>query len=278
MIARELAAGIYKIRNAPVVVENRPSAGGLVATRIISHGTTNGSLLGFASQGTLIFNTILNSDPGYDPLADFVHVTALFSISNVLITPYSRSYRSLADLVSAAKTQPGRLFFSSGGVGTSHHVTAELLMTETHVLMTHVPYSSAPAAINAVVSGEVDFGFFNTPTVLELIRANRVRALCVTSLQRSNLLPSLPTVAESGIPGFELSSWMGLVLPRHTEVAIAHEYFLTARDILRDTGFVAKMAKLGLDPMPSYGPSNFRQLIARELDRWRPVLSHSVPG
>ena len=189
----------------------------------LARATPDGYTIAFASQGTLVFNQAIYGKPGYDSIKDFRPVSLIGGVSNVMVVPPSSAARAPADIQAQAKAKPGQVAFSSGGAGTSHHLSGVLFARQTATDLLHVPYRGAPQGILAVMTGEVAVGFYNTPTVISQIKDGKLRALGVTSLKRSPLLPDVPTLDEQGIKGYEVNTWFGFVAPAGTPDAIVEK-------------------------------------------------------
>jgi tripartite-type tricarboxylate transporter receptor subunit TctC len=273
IMARALAEKIAPRLGQPVVVDNRPAAGGIVALQQLARAEPDGHTFGLISQGTQVFNPLIHRTPGYDPLADFAAVTPAATVSNVLIVPPRSPITSLADLLAAARANPGKLTYSSGGVGTSHHLSSVLLAHMAKLDVVHVPYRGAPAGIQAVMSAEVDFAFYNTPTVITQIRDGLLKGLAVTSPARSALLPDLPTMKEAGQPGYEIVTWMGFAAPARAPRAAIERLNAELAAALADAGVRERMARIGFEFSPPASPDAFAQFIARDLEHWRPILA-----
>ena len=180
---------LSKALGQPVVIENKPGAGGTIAMAELARAAPDGYTIAFASQGTLVFNQAIYAKPGYDSLKDFQPLAFVAGVSNVTIVPAASTAKGPADVIAAARAKPGELTFSSGGSGTSHHLSGVLFGNLTGTKLLHVPYKGAPQGVTAVLAGEVSMGFFNTPTVIAQIKDGRVKALGVTSLARSPTRP-----------------------------------------------------------------------------------------
>jgi len=227
------------------------------------------------SQGTHVFNVGLYPKLEYDPLKDFAPIALAASVSNVMIVHPGNPANSVRDVIAAAKAHPGELTFASGGNGTSHHLSGVLFQQLTGTQLTHVPYRGAPQGISAVMGDEVTMGFFNTPTVIAQIRDGKLKALAVTSLQRSPHLPVLPTLDEAGVKGYDVSTWMGFAAPAGTPAAIVarwHDAIAAALDApaIRD-----KMIALGFDPVDHLSPDEFARFIKADLEKWVPIVKAS---
>ena len=186
IVARLFADELGKALGQTIVVDNKTGAGGTIATAELARAPADGYTMGLVSQGTMVFNIGLYKTPGYDPLKDLAMVAVSGGVSNVLIVSPDNPAKTVADLLAQARAKPGELTYSSGGVGTSHHMSGVLLELRTGVKLQHVPYRATPAGIQAVANGEVAMGLFNTPTVIGLIKGGKLKALAVTSEQRSD--------------------------------------------------------------------------------------------
>ena len=235
----------------------------------------DGLTIAFATQGTLVFNAALYAKPGYDSLKDFAPIVLVGGVSNVMIVPPTSAATSAADVVAQAKRQPGALTFSSGGSGTSHHLSGVLFGQMTGTDLLHVPYKGAPQGIFAVMSGEVSMGFFNTPTVISQIREGKVKALAVTSRERSPLLPQLPTLDEGSVTGYEVNTWFGFVAPAGTPAETIGKLHETVAKILAQPAIRDKLAAQGFELAPLQPPSSFTKLLREDMEKWPPIIKAS---
>ncbi|ANN69156.1 Bug family tripartite tricarboxylate transporter substrate binding protein [Bordetella bronchialis] len=276
-VANQLAT---QLRQA-VVVENKAGAGGTIGTVDIARAPADGYTIGLAAQGTMITNQALYDKPGYDSLKDFTPIAVLADVANVLVVAPGSPYGSVAELAQAIKAQPANKFsFSSSGVGTSHHIAGVVLGQYLDRPLMHVAYTGAPQGLVAVMSKEVDLGLYNIPAAIGLIRGGKLKPLAVTSLQRSPLLPDVPSLNESGMKGFEVTLWFGIIAPAgvpQDRVARLHK----ALDaVMRDPGLRAKLTEQGYDvaPTPLAPSKDFSALIGRDLEKWLPVLKSMKGG
>ncbi|HUA54619.1 MAG TPA: tripartite tricarboxylate transporter substrate binding protein [Candidatus Sulfotelmatobacter sp.] len=275
ILARTVAAFAAETFGQSVVVDDRPGAGGAIAEAQVARAAPDGYTIAVITQGTQVFDVGLYPKLEYDPLKDFAPITLAAAVSNVMIVPPDSPYRSVADVIAGAKAQPGVLTFSSGGAGTSHHLSGVLFEQMTGTKMTHVAYRGAPQGISAVMAGEVALGFFNTPTVLGQVRDGKLRGLAVTSLARSPHLPDLPTLDEAGIKGYEVSTWLGFGAPAGTPAPIVARWHDAIAAALADPAIHAKMAALGFDPVEPLAPDAFGRFIAADLEKWVPIVKAS---
>jgi len=275
IISRAVGTELAKSLGQPVVVENKAGAGGTIAMAEVARSAPDGYTLSFASQGTLVFNQALYAKPGYDSLKDFAPIAFVGGVSNVMIVPPDAKAVRPADLIAEARAKPGVLTFSSGGSGTSHHLSGVLFGNMTGTQLLHVPYKGAPQGILAVMSGEVTMGFFNTPTVISQIKAGKLKALAVTSLSRSPLLPDVPTLDEQGVKGYEVNTWFGFVAPAGTPDAVVDKLNQAFNRIFASAEAKDKLGPMGFDLSPPNTPASFARLIASDLAHWVPIVKAS---
>jgi tripartite-type tricarboxylate transporter receptor subunit TctC len=275
IVSRAIGAELAKSLGQPVVVENKAGAGGTIAMAEVARAAPDGYTISFASQGTLVFNVALYSKPGYDPVKDFAPIALVGGVSNVMIVPPNDPARGVADVIARAKEKPGALNFSSGGSGTSHHMSGVLFTRTTGTDIVHVPYKGAPQGILAVMAGEVQMGFFNTPTVLTQIREGKLKALGVTSLKRSPLLPDVPTLDEAGVKGYEVNTWFGFVAPSGTPADVVTRLNREVAKALAQPEVRERLAAQGFDLAPDAPPAAFATLLRDDLDKWVPIVKAS---
>jgi tripartite-type tricarboxylate transporter receptor subunit TctC len=274
ILSRTIGTELAQATGQAVVVENKAGAGGTIAMAELARAAPDGYTIAFASQGTLVFNQALYAKPGYDSLKDFAPILLVGGVSNVMIVPPGSTAKSALDVIAAAKAKPG-MTFSSGGSGTSHHLSGVLFGQLTGTELTHVPYKGAPQGILAVMSGEVNMGFYNTPTVISQIKENKLKALAVTSLGRSNLLPQLPTLDGSGVKGYEVNTWFGFVAPAGTPPDIVTKLHAEIGKIVAMPAIRDKLAAQGFDLAPLQPPSAFTAAIREDLAKWPAIIKAS---
>jgi tripartite-type tricarboxylate transporter receptor subunit TctC len=271
ILSRTIGAELARELGQAVVVDDKPGAGGTIAMAELARSAPDGHTLAFASQGTLVFNQALYSKPGYDSVKDFAPIVLVGGVSNVMIVPPNSPYKTVAEVIAAAKAKPG-MTFSSGGSGTSHHLSGVLFGQLTGTELRHVPYRGAPQGILAVMSGEVDMGFFNTPTVISQIKENKLRALAVTSLGKSDLLPQLPTMEASGVKAYEVNTWFGFVAPAHTPPEVVAKLHDTIARIIATPAIRDKLAAQGFELAPTQPSAAFSALLRDDLAKWPPII------
>ncbi len=275
IVSRAVGNGLATRLGQPVVIENKPGAGGTIAMAELARSAPDGYTISFASQGTLVFNQALYKNPRYDSLKDFAPIVLVGGVSNVMVVPSESPFRSPAQVIAAARTKPGGLTFSSGGSGTSHHLSGVLFGQMTKTELQHVPYKGAPQGIVAVMSGEVQVAWYNTPTVISQIKAGKLRALAVTSKQPSPLLPDVPPLQDSGVPGYELNTWFGFVAPTGTPRAVVMRLNEAISEVLADPAVRKNLAEQGFDLSPRNSPEDFAALVRDEMAKWTPVVKAS---
>jgi tripartite-type tricarboxylate transporter receptor subunit TctC len=272
IVARIVAEGWAARLGQPVVVENRPAANGTLALGQVARAAPDGYTVTITGQTAIAFNPHLYPNLPYDPLRDFAPVTRLVAVSNALVVPRASRFRSVAEILAAARAAPGRLTHSSGGVGTTHHISGAMMAQMTGIEVTHVPYRGAPQGIIAVTTGEVDFAFFNISTLLGGIRSGDLRALAVTSAQRSPFLPDVPTMQEAGVAGYEMSTWIGVSTVARTPPAIISRMYEATRAMMQDEAIRQRLMQIGFDMVSLTPPDEMVALHRAEFERWGPIL------
>jgi len=275
IVGRTYAEELAKALGQPVVVDNKGGAGGLMGTAEGARAPADGYTLLLTSQGTTVFNLGLYKAPGYDPLKDLVPVTASGTLANVLVVSPANPATTVADLVAQARAKPGELTYGSSGIGSSIHMSGVILEQRTGVRLQHVPYRGAPPAVLAVVNGEVTMGFFNTPTVLGQIKAGKLKALAVTSKDRSAILPDVPTMIEAGVPDFVVATWLGYAVPANTPNAIVSRLNAEINRISQDPQVKDKLLVQGFEMLPPGSPEAARKLIEDDQALWLPIIRES---
>jgi tripartite-type tricarboxylate transporter receptor subunit TctC len=275
ILSRTVGAELAKRLGQPVIVDNRPGAGGTIAMQQVARAAPDGYTLALESNGTLAINIGLYSKPGYDPVRDFTPITLIGEVSNIMIVHPSNPATNAQDVIAQAKAKPGELTFSSGGNGTSHHLSGILFASMAGIDIVHVPYKGAPQGITAVMSKEVTMGFFNTPTVISQIRDGRLKALAVTSKTRTPYFPAVPTLDESGLKGYEVTAWFGLGGPAGLPAPILDRLYGEMARMMKDPAVREKLNNLGVELLPQMPPAEFGKLIQSELAKWVPIVKAS---
>jgi tripartite-type tricarboxylate transporter receptor subunit TctC len=269
-IGRILGARLTEIWGQQVVIENKPGAGGNIASEFVARSAPDGYTMYITAAG-LAVNRYLFESVNYDPLADFAPVTLICLFPNVLVVPNSSPLRSVGDLVAQAKGEPGRLTFASPGHGSSPHMSAELFKHMAKVNLTHVPYRGASPAYTDVIAGRVDCTFAVMASGLPLVRSGQLRALGVTTADRVTTAPEIPTIAESGVPGYDTSSWFAFFVPAKTPPEIIAKMHTDTVAVLAEPQIRAKLDALGVVVVGST-PEQLGAHLKAEMERWAPVI------
>jgi tripartite-type tricarboxylate transporter receptor subunit TctC len=272
-VGRALAEGLSNRLGQAVVVENKAGANGNIAAELVARSAPDGYTLYFPSIGHAV-NASLYKNLPYDPVKDFTAIGGVFSAPNILIVPANSPYKSVGELIAAARANPGRLTFASSGSGTSVHLSAVLFEKMAKIDMIHVPYKGTGSAMPDVISGQVDMSFPNLPSGLPHVKSGSLRALGITTAKRSSAAPNIPTIAESGLPGYDMATWYGLVAPANLPVEIRNRLNKELQSILADPKFKDKLIAQGADPMPGTS-EQFSLFIKSEIEKWRKLIAQS---
>ena len=275
ILARSIQPGLSQQLGQTVVVENKPGGGGQIAMSYVAKASPDGYTLVLGSNNTWAINLGLFSKLSYDPTKDFVPVAYLAGGSNVLVVPSDSPYRSVPELVSALKAQPGKLMYSSGGNGTTHHLSAELLLSITGTQAAHIPYRGAPQGVAAVMAHEVAFAFYNTPSVSGLVKEGKLRALAVTGETRSPLLPDVPTMMEEGVPGYVITVDLGLMAPAGTPPDVVAKLNAAARKVMDSAEQRQRLQALGYEIFHDGPPSGLAAFIQADIAKWVLLVQRS---
>ena len=274
ILAREVAKHLTDAWGQSVVVDNRPGAGGNIGSELVAKSAPDGYTLEMGTVGTHAINASLYSKMPYDHVKDFVPVILVAGVPNVLEVNPSVPVNSVQELIAYAKANPGKLNFASSGSGTSIHLSGELFKVMAGVQMTHVPYKGSAPALADLLGGQVQLMFDNLPPSLPQIKAGKLRALAVTSATRAPALPDVPTVAEAGLPGFEASSWFGVLAPAGTPPAIVAKLNAEIAKWLTSPEAKEKLASVGAN-IAGGTPEDFARHIQAETAKWAKVVKES---
>jgi tripartite-type tricarboxylate transporter receptor subunit TctC len=271
ILARAIAPRLAAALGVNVIVDNKPGAGGSLGAGDAAKAEPDGNTLLMGHIGTLAVNPAIYPKLAYDPLKSFAPVAWVARVPNVLVVPAVSPSRSFKDLVERARANPGRLTYSSGGNGSAAHITFEYLKLKAGLFMLHIPYRGTAPSVTDLIAGQVDATFTGAPAVLPHVRSGRLRALAVSSPQRLATLPDVPTVAESGFPGFEADQWYGVVAPAGTPAALVARLNAEINKALALPEVAQQLAVEGAVPTPG-SPQAFGDLIRREIPRWAEVV------
>jgi tripartite-type tricarboxylate transporter receptor subunit TctC len=273
-VARALGEYMAEHFGQAFVVDNRVGGGGIIGSDIVAHAPADGYTLLLGFVGNLSINPGLYKKLPYDSLKDFAPISLAARSPQVVIANLTQPVKSIVDLIALAKGKQGELAYASSGVGNGNHLAAELFATEAGIRLLHVPYKGGPPALTAVIQNEAAFMFGNAAFAVPQVKAGRVRALAVTTEKRIALLPEVPTMIESGLPRFVVTTWFGLLAPAKTPTPIIGKLNQATVVALQDSRVDAKLDRAGLIASPST-PAEFQALIKAEIARWREVIERT---
>jgi tripartite-type tricarboxylate transporter receptor subunit TctC len=270
-IARVVGAKLGEGLGQTVIVDNRAGAGGNVSAEIVAHAPADGHTLLLGTGGPLVIAPIIGQKINFDPDKDLVPVSNLGDSMSILCAHPSLPASSVKDLVALARSKPGEINYASSGVGTANHLAAELLSSMARIKLTHVPYKGSGAALPALIGGEVKLGFGPLLPAIPHVKAGRLKALGVTALKRSPAAPEIATIAEQGLPGYEVNSWYGVFVPASTPKAVTARL---NREIVRVTALPEVRERLSKDGVEAAGstPEALRNIVQAEKKLWTRVI------
>jgi tripartite-type tricarboxylate transporter receptor subunit TctC len=271
IVARLVGDKLATALGRPVVIEDKPGAGGNIGGAAVARANPDGYTLLMSGSPTHSVGPYLYKNLSYDPMRDVPPVAMIAVAPNLLVVNSALPVKSVADLVALARAKPHTVTYSSAGIGTSGYLAAELLKAKTNLDISHVPYKSGPEAVTGVLSGNVTFMFFTVPSLLPQVEAGQLRALAIASAERSPLVPNVPTIAEAGYPGFDVIAWYALFAPRGTPPAIVDRLSKEVEKILHRDDVRNELAKLGAEPH-YLSPQGLADYVAMESPKWGPLL------
>lgn len=270
-LARILSQHLTQAWSQSVVVENRPGGNNLIGNQYVARAKPDGYTYLITPLPFSALPALYGAKLPYDAVRDFEPVIWAGSTQNILTVRSDSTIRSVADLLAAAKKNPGKINFGSTGAGSSNHLSMELFMMMADVKLTHIPYKGSAPAVSALLAGDIDVLFDNVPNVLPNIQAGRLRAVAVTGTKRTTQLPEVPTVAEAGVPGYEVTVWFGVQAPAGTPKDIVARVNKDMAAVLRRPEVVKQVNEQGVEIVAST-PEEFKQLVAREIPKWEKVV------
>ena len=274
ILARTVGDKLSIALGQPVVVENKPGAGGGVGADFTAKAAPDGYTIMGGTISTHAINASLYSNLPYDPVKDFAAITMIARVPNLLVINPGIPAKNVAELIVLMKANPGKYTFASSGNGTSQHLSGELFKSMAGVDMQHIPYKGSPPALQDVVGGQVSMTFDNITTAWPLAKAGKLRPLAVTTAKRSSVAPELPTLAESGLPGFEIGSWQGVFAPAGTPHEIVKRLNAEIVKILNMPDVKEKLIALGAEPVGDT-PEQFSAYVKTEVVKWSDVVKKS---
>lgn len=269
--SRQLAQKMSLILKQPFVIDNKPGAGGNIGTEFIAKAAPDGYTIGMGNFAPMAVNKTLFGNLRYDPETDLTPIILIEKGPLILVVNPNSPYKTIQDIVAAAKAKPGTLTFSSGGIGGSHQLSAELFMQNTGIQMIHVPYKSGSAALTDLMAGNVDMMFDQMYSAVPNIRADKLRPIAITSKKRSPLFPNVSSFAELGYPKVEVLNWQGFIAPAGTPKPIINELNKAANEALKDPQLRELMLSQG-NEIGGGSPADFAALIKSEAAKWSAVV------
>ena len=274
VLARIVGKEMGEALGQPVIIENRPGAGGNIAADAVAHAAPDGYTLLMGNNSILATNEALYKKITYNPQKDFAPIALIGTQANILVVNNDVPAKSLAELIALAKAQPGKLNFASSGYGAAAHLSGELFKTQAKVDIVHVPYKGAAPALQDVIAGHNQLMFATAASVVSQIQGGKVRALAVTTIKRTAVLPDLVTMDEAGLKGFEASTWHGLVVPAGTPPDVLKKLHDAAIKALQNPGVQASLGRLGVDIVGGT-PEEFGAYIKAEIPKWTAIVKAS---
>ena len=272
-VARPVLQKLSERLGQPVIMENKPGANGVIGSAFVARAAPDGYTLLFSHVGPITISPAVQKDMPYDSLRDFKPITQIVSAPTVLLVRPSLPIHNLRELVDYARANPGKLSYGSVGPGSTTHLAGEILSTMANIKLLHVPYKGAAPVVNDMLGGSIDMSFLNIAGAISYVKSGQLRAIGVTTLKRSPLLPDLPTISEA-YPGFEVNSWYGLMAPAKTPDDIVDMLQKQVAEIIRSPDIVELFSRNGLTPEGTT-PVQYAEQIKTDLARWRNVVQTS---
>jgi tripartite-type tricarboxylate transporter receptor subunit TctC len=271
VFARKIGQILSERWGQPIIVENRAGAGGVVGTDVVAKSAPDGYTLLVTYAGSQAINASLYPKIPFDTVKDFQTVATLASTPFVLIVHPKLPTKDLAEFIALARANPDALTYASSGNGSVNHLLGEMLKADAGIKMLHIPYRGVAPAITDVIGGQVDSAFSSVPSVLQMVQTGNVRALAVSSAQRISIAPEIPTIAESGFPGFEVNPWWGILAPAGTDMAIVRKISSDVNSILRTKDMIDFLAAQGAEPLIT-SPEEFLKILQADVVKWSTVV------
>jgi tripartite-type tricarboxylate transporter receptor subunit TctC len=268
--ARLVGNRLQQVWGQSVVVENKPGAGGNIAADMAAHSDPDGYTILISGPG-MATNQFLYPSLSYDPVGDFAPVTLLITQPNMMCVPNSSPAKSVKEFIAYCNDNKGKVTYASSGNGTTLHLSGELFKRLAKVEMTHIPYRGGAPAINDLIPGRVDVIFDNVPSIVSHVRSGTLRGLAVTTKERIAILPDMPTIAESGVPGFDVFSWFGFFVPAKTPQDVIAKINADTNAALVHASVKSRFEELGATPKGST-PAELAAFLKSEIDKWGPVI------
>ena len=272
LLARAIAQGVGNAFGQAIVVDNRPGAGGTLGSAEVAKAAPDGHTLLMCTSSTHSIAPHLNPNLPYNAEADFTPVAQVANATNIVLVPKDLPVASIKELIAYAKARPGQLNYASSGNGTIVNLTAEAFKAQAGVFIVHIPYRGTALAIPDLVSGKVQLLFDSIVSGLPHVKDGKLKALAITSAKRSALVPDLPTVAESGLPGFESTTWFGIYGPKGLSADITNRVAAELQRALQKPDVAERLARLGAEPVTDAGPAKFAAMVKADSVRWASLI------
>ena len=269
-VGRILSARLSELWGQQIIIENRGGAGSNIGNEVVAHATPDGYTILFAAF-PLATNKFIYAALGYDPVADLTPITLIGTFPNILVVPNTSPAKSVVEFIAFAKAHRGDITFGSSGIGTSPHLNGELFKRMAGFEMTHIPYRGAGPAITDLIPGRLSMMFNTSGSLMPHVKSGRLRALAVSSAKRFSAEPNIPTVAEAGVPGFDVTSWYALFAPAKTPPEIVQKISADAVKVLREPQIRQRLEGLGLEVVGST-PQQMGAFLQAEIAKWGPVI------
>jgi tripartite-type tricarboxylate transporter receptor subunit TctC len=271
ILSRDLMQGLSARLGRQVIIDNRPGAAGAIGSEIVAKAAPDGYTLLMATTSTHSVEPTITPNLPYDAVKDFAPVCLVATSPNVLVVPVTLPVNSVKDLIALAKAKPGTLNYGSAGTGGIVHLTSEMFRFRTGIDIVHVPYKGTQLVVPDLISGQISMLFDNIVSAQPNLKTGKLKAIGITGLKRSPLMPDVPTIAESGVPGFEASTWFGVYAPRGTPPAIIDKLNRELVAVLQSADMRARLANLGADPVGTT-PEGMAKTVAAETAKWAKVI------
>ena len=274
LMARVMSQRLSDTWRSTIVIDNRGGAGGNIATELVARAESDGYTLLLCNAPVLAINPTLYKNVPFDPVKDFAPIIGIAEVPLFLLVHPSVPVKTFDDFLPYVRSRKGDINYASGSVGSTTHLSMELFKTLAKVQLNHIPYKGSGPALAAIAGGEVPIMFELMPSAMPFVKSERLRALAVTSAKRSPLMPSLPTIAEKGLPGYEVASWFGVCAPRKTPAAVVRKISDDATAIIRSAEMQDRLASLGAQPM-DMPAEKFEPFVKSEIGKWSKVVRDS---
>jgi tripartite-type tricarboxylate transporter receptor subunit TctC len=275
ILSRIVAQKLEQRLGKPVIVENKPGAGTVIGSMAVAQSAPDGYTLLMATPTPMAINVTVHKSLPYDPAADFVPLGMVASAPFFLVVNPDLPVNTVNELIAYAKANPGKLSYGSGGVGAPHHLYMELFKSMTGTQMAHVPYKGSLPALDDVVGGHIQLMFCDIPPAAGMVAAGKVRALGVSTRERIAAYPDIPTVAEAGVPGFDVAGWFMLVAPAKTPRAIVDKLHDELLDVMASPDVKERIVKLSLVPLPTPSVADMQSFVKNEIVRWGKIVQQA---